>query len=176
MTRINLLTKENAPDKSKEILVEIEQKNGKVINIFKTMANSSAVLQTYFAIDKALSEKTLDGATAERIALAVSATNSCPYCIAAHSYLAKKALSEEEIVKARNGKSNDVKAQAVLDFAVAVMKKTGNISDEEFAKIKGAGFSDGEIIEMVTIVAQTFFTNIVNNVAQTTVDFPKIKE
>lgn len=176
MDRIKTLTKDNASESAKEVLLDIESKAGKVINIFKVMANSSAVLKTYFGIDNALKEKTLDSATAERIAIRLGEFNNCKYCLAAHSYLAKSVLSEEEIISARNGKSSDAKAQAALDFSVAVMKSAGNISDDEFEKIRQAGYTDGEILEIVAVVAMNFFTNAVNNVSHTPVDFPKPKE
>lgn len=176
MTRINLLTAETAPEGSKETLNNVTKAMGKVINIFKVMANSPAALKTYFAIDGALQEKTLDTATAERIALAVSGVDNCDYCTAAHSYLAKDVLSEAEIVNARKGKSDDAKAQTALDFAIAVLKSAGRVSDEELEKVKKAGYLDGEILEIVSVITLNFFTNVINNVAQTPVDFPKVKE
>lgn len=176
MVRMNLLTLETAPEGSKEILEGFQQKMGKIINIFKAMANAPAALKTYMGISGALEGKALDNATAERIGLALASVNGCEYCTAAHSYLAKGSLSEEEIANARKGKSSDAKAQAALDFAVAVMKKAGKVSDDELAKVKSAGFSDGEVLEIVAVVTHNFFTNAINNVAQTTVDFPKVKD
>lgn len=176
MTRIGLLTQETAPEGSKAILDGFQQKMGKVINIFKVMANAPAALKTYLGISGALEGKTLEDATAERIGLSLASVNGCEYCTAAHSYLAKGLLSEEEIANARNGKSSDAKAQAALDFAVAVMKTAGKVSDDELAKVKSAGFTDGEILEIVAVVTLNFFTNTINNVAQTTVDFPKVKD
>lgn len=176
MERIKLLNKDSAPEKAQDILNEIEQNTGKIINIFKIMANSPAVLKTYFAIDNALKEKTLDPAIAERISLIVSAVDDCEYCTTAHSYLAKNVLSEDEISNARQGKSSNEKAQAAMDFATAVVKKAGKVSDEELQKVKSAGFSDGEVLEIITIVALNFFTNSINNVSRTPVDFPKLKD
>lgn len=176
MARMDLLTLETAPEGSKGVLSDVTNKMGKIINIFKAMANSPATLKTYFAIDGALGQKTLDNAIAERIGLALATVNGCEYCTAAHSYLAKGLLSDEEIANARKGKSTDAKAQAALDFAAAVMKMAGKVSDDELAKVRTAGFSDGEILEIVAVVTLNFFTNSINNVAQTTVDFPKIKE
>lgn len=175
MTRLNLLTVETAPEGSKEILNGFQQKMGKVINIFKVMANAPVALKTYIGIDAALQDKVLNNAVAERIALALAAVNGCEYCAAAHSYLAKGALSEEEIANARKGKSSDAKAQAAMDFAVDVLKTAGKVSDDELAKVKAAGFSEQEILEIIAVITLNFFTNMINNVAQTTVDFPKIK-
>lgn len=176
MARMNLLTLETAPEGSKAILEAFQQKMGKVINIFKVMANAPTALKTYLGIDAALQDKALDSATAEQIALALATVNGCEYCTAAHSYLAKGLLSEDAIANARKGKSDDAKVQAALDFAVAVMKKTGKVSDDELARVKQAGFSEREIMDIIAVITLNFFTNTINNVAQTTVDFPKIKE
>lgn len=173
MDRIKLLNIDEAPEGSKETLKDVQGKMGKVINIFKAMANSPAALKTYFGISKALNEKTLDNANAERIAIRLANINGCEYCNAAHSYLAKDVLSAEEIKSAREGKSSDAKAQAVLDFVKAVMQKAGRVSDEEFGSAKKAGLSDTEILDIIAVVSLNFFTNSVNNVAQTRVDFPK---
>ncbi|MFA7659197.1 MAG: carboxymuconolactone decarboxylase family protein [Candidatus Gastranaerophilaceae bacterium] len=175
MERIGLLSKEQASEKAQKALDEITQ-GGKAINIFKVMANSSAVLKTFSGMSSALSEKTLDAAIAERIGLWIAAVNGCEYCLAAHSYSASKTLSAEEIAASRKGKSSDKKAQAAIDFAGLVMKKSGKVSDEEFENIKKAGFSDGEILEIIAVVSLNFFTNAVNNVAHTKVDFPKPRE
>lgn len=176
MERIKLLTEENASEQSKEILLDIKGKTGKIINIFKVMANSSAVLNTYLGITKALKKSTISQDIQERIALRLSAINGCEYCNAAHSFLAAKVLTEDEIKKARQGKSGVTKAQHALDFAEAIMKKAGKVNDEEFEKAKQAGFTDGELLEIASIVSLNFFTNCVNNISQTKVDFPKPKE
>lgn len=176
MERIKLLSNEEASPKAKEVLDGLSKGGSRVINIFKAMANSSAALKTFFNIHNALEEKTLSEDIAERIAIQLAVMNGCDYCLAAHSYSGAKILPQEEILLARKGKSSDAKVQAALDFAGAVMKNAGKISDEEFNNAKSAGFSDGELLEIVAIVSLNFYTNAVNNVAQTKVDFPKPKE
>lgn len=175
MERIKLLSKEQASGSAQKALDSLTN-GGKIINIFKAMANSTAVLKSYAGIAGALAEKTLNNEIAEKIALRIANINDCEYCNAAHSYLAKDILSSEEMSQARQGKSADAKTQAALDFAFAIMKKAGKVSDEELAKIKGAGFLDGEILEIIAVVTLNFFTNAINNVSQTPVDFPKPKE
>jgi len=175
MKRIKLLEIENAPESSKEVLVEISQK-GRIINLFKAMANSPAVLKTFFGIQKALKEKTLSSEIAERIGIQLAVRNGCEYCLAAHSYTGSKLISADEVLLAREGKSSDAKVQIALDLAASIMKSAGHITDEEFESAKNAGFSDAEILEIVTIVSLNFFTNAINGVAHTKVDFPKPKE
>lgn len=176
MDRIKLLNIDEAPEKSKELLEPIKADGRRILNIQKVMANSPAALGTFFGVQHALKDKTLDLGITERIAVRLAVLNGCEYCLAAHSYSGGKILSEDEVLAARQGKSSDAKAQAALDFAELVMKKAGKVSDEEFAAAKDAGLSDTELLDIVTVVALNFFTNAVNGVAQTKVDFPKPKE
>lgn len=50
----------------------------------------------------------------------------------------------------------------------------GNITDQELAEIRKAGCSDEEILEMITAVALNLFTNDVNLVTDTAIDFPQV--
>jgi alkylhydroperoxidase family enzyme len=53
-----------------------------------------------------------------------------------------------------------------------VVKARGHVVDADVAAVKAAGFSQGEIIEIVLHVALNTLTNYVNEVAQTEIDFP----
>ncbi len=173
MERIKLLTTGEASPEANKILEKLSSNGNRIINIFKVMANSPAVIKTFFNIKDALKEKTISDEIEERISILLAVMNGCEYCLAAHSYSGSKILPEEELLLAQDGKSSDVKAQAALDFATSVMKNAGKLSDEEFQRAKNAGFSDGELLEIVAIVTINFFTNAINSVAETKVDFPK---
>ena len=55
-----------------------------------------------------------------------------------------------------------------------MVEERGFVSDEELASVRGAGFGDDEIAEIVAAVALNAFSNYFNHVAQTEVDFPRI--
>lgn len=176
MERIKLLSAGEASESANKVLENISSGGRRIINIFKVMANSSAVIKTFLGIHKALEEKTLGEDIAERIAIMLSIMNGCEYCLAAHSYSGARVLSEDELLLARNGKSSDSKVQVALNFAASVMKNAGKVSDEEFEAAKNVGFTDGELLEIVAVVSLNFFTNAINSVAHTKVDFPKPKD
>ena len=50
----------------------------------------------------------------------------------------------------------------------------GFVSDDELAEARLAGVIDGEIVEVVGEVARNIFTNYLNHVAQTEIDFPYV--
>lgn len=103
--------------------------------------------------------------------------NQCEYCLAAHTALGKMAgLSEAEIADSRRGASSDGKAEAALGFARKVVRERGWVSDEDVAKLRSARFDDSGIAEIVATIAVNIFTNYLNHVAETVVDFPEVSE
>jgi len=61
-----------------------------------------------------------------------------------------------------------------LSFAKQLVQKRGEIEDEEVDELRQAGYTDGEIAEIVANVALSIFTNYFNHVAETQVDFPEV--
>jgi uncharacterized peroxidase-related enzyme len=124
----------------------------------------------------ALGKGALPVATHERIALAVAQFNACDYCLSAHTYLGKNVanLDDGEIAANRNGTSNDARADAAVRFARKVAQLRGQVSDDDVRAVQAAGYTDGEIVEIVQHVALNTWTNYVNNVARTEIDFPVV--
>ena len=48
------------------------------------------------------------------------------------------------------------------------------MEDEDLTRVRRAGYGDGELAEIVAVVAWKTFANYFNHVAQTEVDFPKV--
>lgn len=163
-----------APPASQPLLENVKKQFGAVPNLFRLVANSPAALEGYLALSGALAKGTLPAPTRERIALAVAAINGCDYCLAAHTYLGKNLarLDDAEIAANRAGTSNDVKADAAVRFAVKVAQARGHVGDDDVSAVKAAGYDDAQVIEIVLHVALNTWTNYVNEVAKTDIDFP----
>jgi uncharacterized peroxidase-related enzyme len=174
MTRIATPTADNTPAASLPLLDAVNKQLGVIPNLMKVVGNSPAALEGYLSLSGALGKGTLGAKTGERIALAVAELNGCNYCLSAHSYLAANLakLDAAEIEANRRGTSDDAKAAAAVRFATQVVKTRGHVVDADVAAVKAAGFSQGEIIEIVVHVALNTLTNYVNEVAQTEIDFP----
>ena len=166
-----------APEASRASLNAVQMKLGVVPNLFRLIATSPAALEAYLGIGKALSTATLDARTQERIAIVVAELNGCGYCLSAHSYLGRHVakLDDAEMAANRRGASNDPRADAAVGFAAAIVRSHGHVSDAELAEVKAAGYGDAEIVEIVLTVALNTFTNYVNEVAQTEIDFPVVR-
>ena len=176
MSRITVPARESAPEASKPMLDAVEKQLGVVPNLFRLVSLSPAALQGFLGMNGALS-KTLDLKTRERIALAVAQINGCDYCLSAHTYLGLNLakIDAAEIALNRRGASSDLKANAAVDFAAKITRARGNVSDADVQAVKAAGFTDAQIVEIVAIVAENVFTNFINIVAETDIDFPVVK-
>jgi uncharacterized peroxidase-related enzyme len=167
---------EEAPAASRPLLEGVKKTLGSVPNLFRLVAVSPAALEGYLGMFGALGKGELPAPTRERIALAVAEINGCSYCLSAHTYLGKNLakLDDAEMTANRNGASNDPKADAAVKFAAKVARERGHIGEDDLRSVKMAGYSDGQIIEIVQHVALNIWTNYLNEVLKTDVDFPVI--
>ena len=166
----------DSPPASQPLLEAVEKRLGVVPNLFRLVSTSPAALQGYLGLSGALSKGALPAATGERIALAVAEINGCSYCLSAHTYLSKNLakLDDAEITANRTGASNDPKADAAVRFAAKVARERGHVSDDDVRAVKLAGYDDAEVIEIVLHVALNTWTNYINEVAKTDIDFPVV--
>jgi len=165
-----------APAASRPLLEGVKKQLGIVPNMFRLISNSPAALESYLGLSGALNKGALPAPTRERIALAVAEINGCNYCLSAHTYLGKNLakLDDAEIAANRGGASNDPKADAAVRFAVKVVRAHGHVSDADLDAVKAAGYDDAQVIEIVLHVALNTWTNYINVVAQTDIDFPVV--
>ncbi len=171
-------TIDDTPNASRPLLNNVQKMLGSVPNLFRIVATSPAALEGYLSLNGALSKGKLNAATRERIALAVGELNQCGYCLAAHTYLGTNVakLTGAEIEANRRGASTDAKAEVAVRFAVDIVQKRGHVGAQAVEEVRQAGYSDAEIVEIVTHVALNTLTNYVNSVLDTTIDFPEVNK
>jgi uncharacterized peroxidase-related enzyme len=176
MSRIALPTADTAPDASRPLLGQIHAAFGATPNMFRAVANSPAALNSMWSAFGALGNGTLGAKLGEQIAVAVADINDCEYCLAAHTALGRKAgASADEMSAAQAGKSDDPKTAAVLAFVTKVVRQRAKIAPADVEALHAAGFSDGEVMEIIAHIALNLFTNYVNVALDVPVDFPQVK-
>ena len=162
--------------KVKTSLDAVKASLGMVPNLFRVLAHSPAALDGFLSFNGALGGGSLDSKLRERIALAVAEENSCEYCLSAHTLLGKGAgLDDSEIGAARDGRSADSRSAEALRFAVKVVRSRGRADSGDIKRLRDGGFSDGQIVEIVANVVANIFTNYVNHIAVTAIDFPVVE-
>ncbi len=176
MARIEPIDIELAEGKAKTLLENVGKGFGMVPNLMRTLAQSPAVLEAHLGFLKALGGGSLSAALREQIAVTVANENACEYCAAGHTALGKKfGVDATELKRNLRAQSRDPKVEAALQFAQAVVVRQGWVTDDELQRVREAGYSDGEVNEIIATVAITIFTTYFNHVAGTEVDFPAVE-
>jgi uncharacterized peroxidase-related enzyme len=173
VSRLNVPAPEDVPAGAQRILDNVRAQLGFVPSMFKTIASNPTVLEVVTTLQGTLS-RVLDAKTRHSIALAVSQANGCSYCLTVHTYVAIEfgGMSVDDVELGRLGSSVDPKRAAAARFAQQVVNSRGRVSDAELAGVRGAGYTDPQILAIVALAVQFLLTNFINNVNQTDIDTP----
>ena len=177
MSRLSVPNLETVAGPSGQIYAQIKKAIGSVPNTFAAIAaHGPAALKSILAADQVLAAGSLSKRDQETIKLVISGVAGCDYCVAAHSTLGKLAgLKREELKSIRDGNpTGDAKRDALVRFVRKLAATSGTVSDEDFAAIKAAGYSDAQLVEISLAFATTVFTNVFNRINDTEIDFPAV--
>jgi uncharacterized peroxidase-related enzyme len=176
MARLPAVPDAGAPPAAAALFAAIRSNLGMVPNLYRVTANAPAALDGLLKLGDALAAGGFDARTREAIALTVAGANRCDYCASAHTAIARSLrVDPAETTAHLHGRSADPRLQAILAFAEAVVAKKGRVSDADLAAARAAGLGDAEIVETVGHVVQNIFTNYLNHVAETEIDFPAVR-
>jgi uncharacterized peroxidase-related enzyme len=175
-SRIQPVDPQHATGKTRGLFGQVRARLGLVPNLFRVLANAPAALEAYVNFTAALASGTLDERVREQIALTVAESNLCGYCLSAHTYIGEKVgLAPQEIASAIRASAAAPRTDAILKLARSIVVQRGEVSDSDLQRARAGGLTDGEIVETVANVVLNIFTNYVNHVARTVVDFPQVK-
>jgi len=175
MSRIQVIEQNNANAEQKALLDAIQGQLGMVPNFLKVFANSPVALQAFLGLHGVANAGSLSPQTRERIALALAQQNTCEYCLSAHTAIGRKAgLTGDEIAAARAGSSEDAKAAVAVKLARSLVEHKGDITTAELIEAREAGYSDADIVEIITHVGMNLLTNILGKASRVDIDFPKV--
>jgi len=173
MARITQVSDAAAGADATSYFTAIKGKVGMVPNLYRVAANQPAVLAALLGLNETLAGGGFDARTREAIALAVAGANACDYCASAHAAISAGLKVPPTSVDAHlTGRSDDPRLAAILRLALAIVAERGLVSDADLAASRQAGLSDADIVETVGQVVANIFTNYLNHVAATDIDFP----
>jgi uncharacterized peroxidase-related enzyme len=175
MPRIAPIDPSSATGDTATHLAAVRSMLGGTPNLFTTAAHSAAALGALVSLFTHAGRVSLGARAGEQIALAIAQRNGCGYCLSAHTALgALHGVDRETLTAARAAESTDPRTSALLALAVAINEERGHIDDTALDGARGAGLTDAEIVETVFLVALNVFTNYLNSVARTAIDFPVV--
>jgi len=175
MARLTQVSDAAASPEAAALFTAIKGKVGIVPNLYRVAANQPAVLTGLLGLGEALGRGSFDARTREAIALTVAGANACDYCASAHAAISAGLKVAPETIEAHlAGHSDDPRTAAILVLAQAVVAAKGMVADADLSAARGAGLSEADIVETVGNVVANIFTNYLNHVAATDIDFPVI--
>jgi uncharacterized peroxidase-related enzyme len=162
--------KEPAGDPLRAIYQRIRERSstGRVNHVWQVQGGEPAALEAAFQLYRSLMDDPtpLSKAQAELIALVVSATNGCAYCVAHAGPRVAAALGDEALARAvaRDYREANLAARdrVLLDAAVALTCEPCERKLEDVERLREYGFDDRGILRVTTIAA---YYNLVNRIA-----------
>ncbi|HEY3215272.1 MAG TPA: peroxidase-related enzyme [Candidatus Eisenbacteria bacterium] len=147
--------------------IEAGSPRGRVANVWRVHGLDPPGLEATYIYYRALMESPapLTAAQAELIALVVSATNGCGYCVAHHGPRLARALGDEALARAvaRDYRAADLAARdrVLLDYAVALTCEPSERKLEDVERVREYGFDDAALLKATEIAA---YYNLINRV------------
>lgn len=175
MKNLEILSREQVAPETQGIFDALKQKVGMVPNLYATIGNSHKGLVSLLTLGDNLDGGEFSAKEGEAIALAVGESNACTYCLSAHTAIGKMVgFSEDETVKLRTGETEDAKLAALTQLAKSITEKRGFADQALIDNFFAAGYNKAALVELVGHVVKNTFTNYINHLADTTVDFPVV--
>lgn len=166
MNRFPLLTPQTAVGAARDMLGELVERHGQVGDMVRTMANSPAVLGGYLQLSKAIKRAKLDRGISERISIAVQVEQGCQTCLDSHIAAARSlGIDDAEIERARRGTSGDPVIAPMVAYGLQVYVEPTGITADQIEELRGLGYSDRVIADVVGVVALNVLTGAFNLVA-----------
>jgi alkylhydroperoxidase family enzyme len=168
MAHFPIYTLESAPEQSKPALNGLAQAFGMVPNIAGAIAGSSKLINGLVGVFQQVHGGNFTEAQVQVLLLTNAVTNSSPWPVAFHSFLAlKEGLSEADVQAIRERRlPQDVKFAALSRLARTLIEKRGRVDDQDIAAFTEAGFDQALVLDVILVVAASTMTNYTSSVAQ----------
>ena len=151
-----------APEGSLPVLKAALAGGGQLSNFLGVIAGSPAVLRGYARLRSELRQGTLSLQTQQRVALAVAQHQGSHYALAALGRTARDAgLGMDDIALAREFDSRDDTEAALLRYVRALLQRDGAPPMHLHEEAREAGWTDEQMLEVVSHVALATFANLI---------------
>jgi uncharacterized peroxidase-related enzyme len=162
---------EDLPDDIRDRILKVQEKAGFVPNVFLVLAHRPDEFRAFFAYHDALmlAEGGLSKAEREMIVVATSGANNCQYCVVAHGAILriyeKNPLIADQIAVNHRKADLTPRRRAMLDFALKVALRSGEIEEADYARLREHGFRDEDAWDIAAIAAFFAMSNRLANMS-----------
>ncbi|WP_299701632.1 peroxidase-related enzyme [uncultured Tateyamaria sp.] len=170
-TALDLPMVDPLPEATQKYFDVCMDKLGMVPNVLKAHAFDIDKLNAFAGLynDLMLADSGLSKLEREMVAVVVSATNRCYYCLTAHGAAVRQLSGNPELCEqlVMNWRVADVtpRQRAMLEFAEKVTVASARIEEPDRQVLRDHGLSDRDIWDLINVAA---FFNMSNRVASAT--------
>lgn len=156
---------EDLPEDLSKLFAKAKANLGFVPNVFRTYAYRPDRMRAWFSHFKQLHVPTenLSAADREMIAVVVSMTNGCLYCLAAHGAALREALGDpilgDRITMDWRRAGLDQRRSAICEYAERITKAPVETSAADIEHLISLGLTREEVWDVAEIAAMYNFTN-----------------
>lgn len=175
MTKFSVPQRGDVSATNQELFDNLNKGLGMVPNLYAVMALSETALGNYLAFQGA--KTTFSNKEKQAVNLVVSQVNECLYCQSAHTLLGTmNGLTEEQTIEIRKGSAAfDQKLNALVTLAKEITVKKGAVADATLNNFITAGYTQGQVVELVMLVAEKAAMNYLYAITGVDIDFPVAK-
>jgi AhpD family alkylhydroperoxidase len=172
MKTIAVPTREQVTPANQALFDNLKKNIGSVPNLYAVYAHSENALGSYLTLSGA--KTSLKAKEKEVVNLIVSQVNSCEYCLAAHTAIAKlQGFTDEQVLDIRRAEvSFDPKLDALAKLAKSITENKGHADEILVENFYEAGYNVGSLIDVVMVVGDKTITNYIYALTGVPIDFP----
>jgi uncharacterized peroxidase-related enzyme len=170
MSWIDIVTKEQAAGRLRELYERVAGPGGNVDNVLQVHSLRPHTLEGHMALYKAVLHHTgnkLPKWLLETIGVYVSLLNGCAYCVEHHfAGLSRLLKDHDRLRRIRHAlesgdfeKAFDRREQAILGYVRQLTNSPGEVRETSIEDMRTAGLDDGEILEVNQMVSYFAYVN-----------------
>jgi len=168
MSWIDEVDVEDADGTLEAIYAELIEKRGKVSNILKVHSLNPEAMESHLDLYMTVmfGKSGLSRAEREAIAVVVSATNDCAYCVNHHTEALRRYIKDDEtldmLMTADGLETLQPRLSNIVRHAEKLTSAPSAMTEIDLGELRAVGLSDRDILDLSLIVA---YFNFVNRIA-----------
>ena len=158
----------DADGKLETLYAELVEKRGKVSNILKVHSLNPDAMSNHLDLYMTLmfGKSGISRAEREAIAVVVSATNDCAYCVNHHAEALRRYVKDDDtldmLMTADGLETLEPRLSNIVRHAEKLTSAPAAMTESDLGELRAAGLSDRDILDLGLIVA---YFNFVNRIA-----------
>ena len=170
MLTLKPLSAEEAPEAAKAQLTAVAGRLGFVPVQQALLAHAPAALNAYANVSALLAQSSLTLVERNVIFITASRSNRCAYCVAAHS--AGAGIDRDILTAVRDGQTiaGKPRLEALRVFVERVVEQRGFLASEQLDDFLAAGFTEPQVLEVITAIALKTLSNYTNHLLEAPLD------